>query len=349
MTEKAQNNKFLTVEDAIRANAIVKPERYEKIALYILLYNEIEGSLDDYQGTRHELDVLIDKRIGDVMRIINKIYDNRELGLPDEYGITDAENLAFAKSWMNRILPVSNDPANVSADKKYVSDFIRDYDAVKAEKDRLLAVTGNTNGYFNLQEGLMLLDAKRTKVRELYERARRNCDYKPGKIGKDGKPESGIHADDYFAAENELKKKQRLLRRKMGKGGLKLLGALAFAALTVVSAGTVLSFGGFALTAVFGTTFSAAAATGLGATGLGVLGSVFGFYGSKNLFKRFRKDWAEILKMREEIKDFKGPAYIGKDLEVFLAAAGGKDGKGKTLNEKNGYEEISIFKDGVTL
>ena len=352
--DSESKNPFLSgSSDYIRPNAIFNPPNYRNLGVYVLLYNEIKGSLSDYGFSEHvTLDVFIDKKISDIIKIAKAIYENRRVGLEDSHGL-DASKPEYkqALDWMGRLLPCSKgiekdadgNPIMIAPGKPLYSptenqknideldNFLSNYEAVKAETQRVAGIMNKEDGMLSVRDARLLLDAKRTKVRQLYEYARANQDYKPGKIDKDGSPKSGIHAAAYFEAQNELSKKKRLLRRNGFFNFLKGAASVGCAAMMVVSGGALLSYGGFALTSIFGAVFSAA---GVGASALGAVGAVFGFYGMKNFYKRWRKGMKKSFDMRLEIKDFIGPAYHGKDLEKFLAANWGKDGKNLTLNEK---------------
>lgn len=352
--DSESKNPFLAgSSDFIRPNAIFNPPNYRNLGLYVLLYNEIKGSLADYGFSEHvTLDVFIDNKIKEITQIAKKIYDNRRLGLDDGHGLdTSKPEYKQAIDWMGRLLPCSKgiekdadgNPIMIAPGKplysptenqkniKELDDFLTNYEPVKAETQRVAGIMKKEGGMLSVEEARLLLDAKRTKVRQLYEYARANQDYKPGKIDKDGSPKSGIHAAAYFEAQNELAKKKRMLRRNGFFNFLKGAASVGCAAMMVVSGGALLSYGGFALTSIFGSVFSAA---GVGASALGAVGSVFGFFGMKNFYKRWRKGMKKSFDMRLEIKDFIGPAYHGKELEKFLAANWGKDGKNLTLNEK---------------
>lgn len=351
MSDESKNPFLNASKDVIRPNAVFSPQNYERVGLYVLLYNEILGSLQDYQGSRLDLDVLVNQRIQDVMKIASKIFKNRALGLDDENGLNTADpNFGFAKQWIKDILPLEKgiqkdadgkeiyidpdhplyDPEEAKKNATYCDEFLKNYELVKGEEKRIASIMGKD--VLSLKDGLLLLDAKRSKVREFYEMVRGNGDYKPGKIDKkDGSSKNGIHAAAYFAALNELQKKNRKLHRHAFFNALKGAAAIGLAAVTVVSAGALLSYGGFALTAMFGTVFNP---VGVGAATLGGLGTLFGFYGSKNMFKRFRDGLKKSRKLRDERREFVGKKYRGKDIEVFLGVNWNKDGKGMTLNEK---------------
>lgn len=352
--DSESKNPFLAgSSDFIRPNAIFNPPNYRNLGLYVLLYNEIKGSLADYGFSEHvTLDVFIDNKIKEITQIAKKIYDNRRLGLDDGHGLdTSKPEYKQAIDWMGRLLPCSKgiekdadgNPIMIAPGRPLYSptenqknideldNFLANYEPVKAETQRVAGIMNKEDGMLSIRDASLLLDAKRTKVRQLYEYARANQDYKPGKIDKDGSPKSGIHAAAYYEAQNELSKKKRLLRRNGFFNFLKGAASVGCAAMMVVSGGALLSYGGFALTSIFGAVFSAA---GVGASALGAVGSVFGFFGMKNFYKRWRKGMKKSFDMRLEIKDFIGPAYHGKELEKFLAANWGKDGKNLTLNEK---------------
>lgn len=342
-------NPFLDGNELIRPNAKFSVENSERLGLYVLLYNEILGSLKDYQGNRLDLDVLVNKRIEDVMKIAKKIYQNRSIGMDDNHGIDVSDpNYGFAQDWIKMYLPVKSEvqkdangnPIKIGSrtlyDEKssadcanYVDAFLKNYEAVKAEEKYIASMMGKD--VLSLKDGDLYLAAKRQKVSELYEYYRSNSDYKPGKFDKEGNSKSGIFAREYYDGLNKLQKMKREHRRHNGKLLLKSLATAGFAALGIVSAGALLSYGGFALTALFGTAFSAA---GVGAAALGAVGSVIGFYGTKNMFKRAREDFRKSLKNRRERLDFVGEKFHGKDLERFLGAIKDKDGKNLTLTEK---------------
>ena len=342
-------NPFLAEgSEYIHPNAIFDPLQYERVGLYVLLYNEIYGSLADYGiKNRIALDVTINEKIRSIMKTVQKVQANRGKTDTDPgykpLSAEDMANMSYAEDWIKRLLPLEDiktseakydvngnvvyDQTAEKYNNDYVSSFIKNYEPVVREAQRV-AKLANKEPMLSVSDARLLLEAKRSKVRELYELVRKNQDYKPGKIDKDGNSKSGIHASAYFQALNELEKKNRKLHKNMFYNVVKGVGAAAFAGLTIASAGALLSYGGFALTAVFGNMFNAA---GVGGAVLGGLGTLFGFYGSKNLFKRFRDGLALSRKMRLERKEFKGPAYKGKDLEVFLANNFNKDGKRRCI------------------
>ena len=340
--------------DYIQPNAIFNPEQYERLGLYVLLYNEIEGSLADYGiENRIELDVRINSKIKSIVGTANKIYNNRRKGAPDTDGFSSSDNANYkhAIEWMGRLLPLdagyekdssgavikdaSGKPyyrADVAEQNaKYTYNFIQKFDSVVREEQRVAALKGKKA--LNIEEGRLLLEAKRKKVRELYDYVRANQDYKPGKFDKEGKSKSGVHATAYFEALNELEKMKRDLRRNQGFNFLKSFAAGGCLLGAGGGIGLLGTFGTGALTAIVGVG-GAAVAANLALTALGVVMIPFGWNGFKNFRKRAQKGRKKSFEMKEKIRAFVGEPYKGKDLERFLAGNWDKDGKSLTLNEK---------------
>ncbi len=348
----ASQNKYLENHgDYIRANYKFNPRDYQGFGTYVLLYQEIANSLPDYGFPEHvTLDRFIDEKIKKIVKFAKKINENRSMALPDSDGLDEKDpDYKNALDWIKRLLPCKEvvekdfegNPVLIDGRPLYSQEicvegadelgyFLTNFDKIREEVYRVKSLNGS-NDPLSIDDAQLIMDAKYSKVRELYEFVRKNQVYKPGKIDKDGSSKNGLHAAAYFEAENELKKKQRLLRRNGFYNVLKGAASLGCAAMMVVSGGALLSYGGFALTSIFGTVFSAA---GVGASALGAVGAVAGFFGTKNFFKRFRQGLKKSYDMRIEIKDFVGPKFMGRDIERFLGANWGKDGKGVTLNEK---------------
>ncbi len=352
MAAKDSKNPFLQgSSDFIRPNARFSPKQYQSLALYVMLYNDIKGSLADYKfEDRITLDAFIDNRIAEVMKICRRIYDNRINGLNDDFGYTgDKKLLEIAKDWMNRLLPTKSGIAKDHAGNdvyvgstpiydrvaneeniKFVDFFLSNYGAVKTESTRISELYyGDKNKVLTVGDVNLLLQAKKEKVREFYENCRGNQDYKPGKYDKEGKQKGGTHATAYYNGLNQLEHKKRLLKRNNIYNLLKGGAMLGFGGLLVVSGGALLSFGGLALTSIFGTMFSSA---GIGGALLGALGTAGGFFGVRKYFRQLKQGLRKSYDMNLEIRDFKGKEYKGKDLEIFLAGDWEKR-ENLTLNE----------------
>ena len=274
------------------------------------------------------------------------------------------DTYGHAQHWLTNLIPLEDDvkkEKDASGKEVVVHDetgaIVRDQDKIAANKKYLSAFVSNENFAHTVSEYQRLggpeklsidelrkfIGAKKKQIDVTFEHYRKNQVYKPGKYdGEKGESKNGVHADHYFEAKNKLRKMNEKIRRKAWKNIMIGAVATAFAGLAVVSGGALLSYGGFALTAMFGNAFSA---LGVGGAVAGALGTGLGFFGAKNVYKRMADGIRENYKARQERRLFKGTKFHGKDLPGYLAEAVKKDPKDATFHELEAmyYFDVGMY------
>ena len=372
MAEKA--NKFLE-GGYIQPNAIFDVQDYERLGLYVMLYNEVKGSLRDYGLTEGvALDISINQVIRFTMSAAAKIEHNKDLDPSNRnyWPLTpEEENYAkYAYDWIKRLTPIKTglkknsaggygydtkvfwdkdkdgsykldengrhvfDMKAMAAGEDYLKTFNKNLERTISEARRVTALGNSTSliknsDMMDVNDCLLILDAKKEKVKELHEFVRANSSGKVGKMGKDGEVKSGLHYRMYYEAENKRRKLVRERRKNLFWTAVRGAGTLAFGGLAVASVGALLSYGGFALTSLFGTVFNAA---GVGGFALGGIGSIVGYLGLRRNFSRMVEGFKKAYELRTKYKEFMGPKYKGKDLQVFLNKS-----RGCNIQRKKGY------------
>lgn len=184
------------------------------------------------------------------------------------------DNDAFNKDKNGNVDPKGN--------KNYASDFLRGFDRATGLANDLNGRINKDNisgGMMTVKAAAQLLKAKEFKASELYEGYRSQSEGQPFKWNKDKKEYgSGSYYQAFMgqgtnSAVNQMKEKNRMIRRGFFKFLLRSLALGGAALLTVASAGTMLSFGGIALSTIFGTAF---AGSGFGSAVAGFMGTLIG-------------------------------------------------------------------------
>lgn len=272
-------------------NKFWNPYRYYAMGAYVMMYNAIKNNPIEYGIGQQNFDIQINQYIKDHF---------------DEL----SAKLGFKFQTYQSITGVPM-PSKYSAfSLPYVKeDFLNDFDALVGEARRLSA-----GGYGSTNEKgattMMSVDSlqkflsqdKEKDAKGYYENIRNVYKYKSENVDpKTGKPKSGEFAVAARNAEMEYGDKKRLLRRTgwqlFGRGLLSVLGI----GVTAVSVVSVLSGGGLALGAIFGSTLRA---TGLGRVFAGLVGSVGGWFFTKKAGTKFFEKWGERKGYREDFRDF---------------------------------------------
>lgn len=272
-------------------NKFWNPYRYYAMGAYVMMYNAIKNNPIEYGIGQQNFDIQINQYIKDHF---------------DEL----SAKLGFKFQTYQSITGVPM-PSKYSAfSLPYVKeDFLNDFDALVGEARRLSAGGyGSTNekgattmmSVDSLQK--FLTQDKEKDAKGYYENIRSVYKYKSENVDpKTGKPKSGEFAVAARNAQMEYGDKKRLLRRTgwqlFGRGLLSVLGI----GVTAVSVVSVLSGGGLALGAIFGSTLRA---TGLGRVFAGLVGSIGGGLFTKKVGTKFFEKWGERKNYREDFRDF---------------------------------------------
>ena len=317
-------------------DAKFKMDEFERMGLYALLYNEINGSKIDYGYTKQfSFDLFIRNKIKSIMQAVGSCYSHKydnvsevdrknaiiteiksqlqsyyypKMGMetPSDAEIEKLaeETYGHAQRWLKNLMPLADvsktkegkdgkeevvrddagnvvlDPEKIDANKKYLKAFVSDYnfDRAVSEFQRL----GGPDK-LSIDELRRFFSAKKKQVDSTFEIYRKNQNYKAGRVDEEGKSKNGPHADHYFEGRNKLRKMNEKIRKRFFRNLVAGLAVAGLATLSVVSAGALLSYGGFALTAMFGNAFSA---LGVGGAVAGAIGTGVGFFGAKNLYHR---------------------------------------------------------------
>ncbi|MBP3581926.1 MAG: hypothetical protein J6J33_04170, partial [Clostridia bacterium] len=143
-----------------------------------------------------------------------------------------------------------------------------------------------------------VLREKYEGVRAWHEDVRKHVKGKSGKKDKDGQFD---HWHDWDNAQAERLNKNKIVRRNGWRTFRRFAATALFGAVTLASVGALLSYGGFALTAMFGTAFNAAGVSG---SVLGFIGTVAGGTFTKRFFGRFLDSMNEGRKLRRDRREF---------------------------------------------
>ena len=256
-------------------------------------------------------------RLGAYVYMFNAIWtDNKEYGLE----MSNGDQVIY--NYIREHYAELNSKFNLHLDSNGGLDkFLSDLPELHAQAKKYAAVEngdgkGGINAFLSNRQMVQVLDDKATAVREWHEDVRKASKGKSGSYDVGGgKDRNGPHRVALERAERELENQNIICRRSFGKALLHLGGFALATTATVVSAGALLSYGGFALTAVFGTVFNAA---GFGGAVLGGAGTIFGWQFAKRFGKAmiasFQKYSANRKKRREFINGY--GEYADKDGKV---------------------------------
>ncbi len=171
---------------------------------------------------------------------------------------------------------------NPNGTRTYATEFLKNFDRSVAIAQDLTSKIGNRSDSGNMltvSDARHMLKAEQTQLSELFNGYRSASEGQPFKYDTEGKKyKSGEYYEAYRGAGsnsalNRMKEKKFFIRREWGKLALKVLGLAAFGTATVFSAGALLSFGGIAMSSVFGTIF---ANMGVGSAVSAGIGTLFG-------------------------------------------------------------------------
>ncbi len=143
-----------------------------------------------------------------------------------------------------------------------------------------------------------VLREKYDGVRSWHEDVRKHVKGKSGKKDKDG---AFDHWHDWDNAQAERLNKNKIVRRNGWRTFRRFAATALFGAVTLASVGALLSYGGFALTAMFGTAFNAAGVSG---SVLGFVGTVAGGTFTKKFFGRALDSMNEGRKLRRDRREY---------------------------------------------
>lgn len=200
-------------------------------------------------------------------------------------------------------------------------------------KDLNKAMNGSESNYISNTQMYQVLEAKKDQVKGWYEDVRKASSSKSGKKDDEGK---AAHWHDWDNAQEELRDKKMVIRRNARRSFRRFVATALFSAATIASAGALLSYGGFALTAMFGTAFNA---TGVSGAVLGFVGTFGGGAFTKKFFGRFLDSLNEGRKLRKDKKEF---------LYGFAKYAD-ETGQGKTRKAKGYYARRQRFYEDLAI
>lgn len=327
------------VKFSARPNFEWPPKRYYNYAAYVMMFNGIVNDHDSYG---------IDNSNGDQV-ILDYIKKHAsELGKKPEFEFIYWPDNHPEDFKVGPDKKYKTPEEAESAKKKARADYEKELKAFLSDIDNLHAQaktdSAELNGYVeggylkgfvsNEQMAKIILPAKRKNVKGWHEAVRVNSKGKSGDYDTSGKKESnGEHYRAYLAAEEKRRDMNIQVRRNGARTFVRALATTACAAVTVASVGTLLYFGGFALSSMFGS-----AITGVGGAVLGVGGTVVGGAMTKGFFGRFLDSWTKGKSLRKQRREFMKSYASGAD----------KDGKQQGFkNIKQRYIEDLFLKEAL--
>lgn len=281
--ESKPKNKF---QDHIYGIGDFAPDKYERVALYSLLYNEIVNDIANYGfEDRRSLDVYVNDLIKDIMKEVQKIHAD------PTYVSSNPQLGKWAKDWMKRLIPLEDEPATPPLDaygkpiklkpeddpkvknEEYLKNFVKNLDVSINEAQRLTQLvypdkTPGDNGMINIADTRLLLEAVRNRTKEAFSKINANQKYRYGFVDKEGKDLNSAVAKEWEWAKRELGQKKKNIRYNALKniGKFALMAGLAVG--TIASGGALI--GGLTGASILGGAF----------VGNQVTASLFGFVGT---------------------------------------------------------------------
>ena len=261
----------------IYPNSEFAPEKYYLLGAYVVLFNAISNNTVEYGLGNNNGDQIINDYIANHIDELNAQFNlHLEHIIPETVnGVVKRDSkgdVVYKKDVFKKMLP----------------------ELIERAKSLSSQMGNRKDGYLTKMmtndQLRHLLDEKRIKVKGWHEAVRKKAKGKSGDYEDDGK--TSANGEHYLAYEKALAKyddMNRLARDKFGKTLWKGLLTIGAGALTLASAGALLSYGGLALTSIFGSVFNAA---GFGGAILGGAGSIIGFH----LTRRFGSELATVFK-----------------------------------------------------
>lgn len=327
------------VKFSARPNFEWPPKRYYNYAAYVMMFNGIVNDHDSYGIENSNGDQVILDYIKKHASELGKKPEFEFIYWPDNH----PEDFRVGP---DKKYKTPEEAEN--AKKKARADYEKELKAFLSDIDNLHAQaktdSAELNGYVeggylkgfvsNEQMAKIILPAKRKNVKGWHEAVRVNSKGKSGDYDTSGKKESnGEHYRAYLAAEEKRRDMNIQVRRNGARTFVRALATTACAAVTVASVGTLLYFGGFALSSMFGS-----AITGVGGAVLGVGGTVVGGAMTKGFFGRFLDSWTKGKSLRKQRREFMRSYASGAD----------KDGKQQGFkNIKQRYVEDLFLKEAL--
>lgn len=323
------------------------PERYYKLASYVLMFNGIANSHDDYGIENSNGDQEINRYINEhleellAMREYDVIAHPKGMPKPpllpahkpgisqaayDEllekggYNAKTEKYKTDLKAWQDVDDYVNDDTKSPELNAKLkekikkeraaeYANYQKQVKELRSDLPNLVAMAkeycrkANYDGKYisnmltNEQMG-EILRAKYDAVRNWHEDVRKHVKGKSGKKDKDGQFDQW---HDWDNAQAERLNKNKIVRRNGWRTFRRIAATALFGAVTLASVGALLSYGGFALTAMFGTAFNA---SGVSGAVLGFIGTVAGGTFTKRFFGRFLDSMNEGRKLRRDRREF---------------------------------------------
>ncbi len=325
-----------------RANFEWPPKRYYNYAAYVMMFNGVVNDHDSYGIDNSNGDQVILAYIKDHLEELAKKPEFEFIYNPDNH----PEDFTYGidRNNPNKFKYKTLEEAE-QAKKKARENFDKELKAFKTDIDNFHAQakedSGKLNGYqeggflknfvSNEQMAKVILPAKRKTVRSWHEAVRRRSKGKSGDYDMDGGKES--NGEHYIAYMNAMQKRRDLntqVRRNGARTFFRSLATIAAAGVTVASVGALLSFGGLALSSIFGV-----GVKGIGGAVLGIAGTVIGGAFTKGFFGRFLDSWIKGKSLRKQRREFMKSYGSGAD----------KDGKAQGFkNIEQRYAEDLFLK-----
>ena len=333
----ADEQKFST-----RPNFEWPPKRYYNYAAYVMMFNGVVNDHDSYGIDNSNGDQVILAYIKEHLEELAKKPEFEFIYNPDNH----PEDFTFGIDKKNpKKFKYRTQKEADEAKAKAQENFAKELKAFKADIDNYHAqakedsakLNGYADGGFlknfvsNEQMAKTILPAKRKSVRGWHEAVRRRSKGKSGDYDMDsGKEANGEH---YIAYVNAMQKRKDLntqVRRNGGRTFLRTVATVVAAGVTVASVGALLSFGGLALSSIFGV-----GVKGIGGAVLGIGGTVVGGACTKGFFGRFLDSWNKGKALRKQRREFLKSYGAGAD----------KDGKAQGFkNIEQRYAEDMFLK-----